>query len=553
MAARVDVGDTFAGYLIEGELARGGMGVVFRARDVELDRVVALKLIRPDLSEDDAYRQRFRAESRTAARIEHPNVVSIYEAREREGTLYLVMQFVHGHDLRAEIVERGRLEPERAVTLVEGAAAGLEAVQAAGLVHRDVRPANILITEREGEPRALVTDFGVARAAAATTSMTETGQFVGTLDYVAPEQLQGLPVDARTDVYALGCLLYETITGQVPFPGTEGPAKMFGHVHGEVKPIDPSLGAEAAALAPVVRRALEKRPDDRFPSAGDLGRAARAALTGRAPVAAERTVGIGDAAPAPSAGLAAATVADAPLPPPPSNAPPPPPPSTEPQPRRPSRRLSDGEDWEPPQRKRKGGRGKVLGGVLIALIAVGLAAAAVLLATSGKDDGGGEEQTTVAQQRDSRTTTVTETALDGSTITTTTVGRASPDPSADAAADAAAARVAKEGFTVEDTSAYDPNMTLNALVGSGSGGQMVFFFVDGDYIGTDTADPSGDIDIVSTSDTVTEVSYGIYVPEDPDCCPSGGRQTVRYSWSGSELQPLDPIPPTDPGATGSRR
>jgi len=550
MAARVEVGDTFAGYLIEGELARGGMGVVFRARDVELDRVVALKLIRPDLSEDDAYRQRFRAESRTAARIEHPNVVSIYEAREREGTLYLVMQFVEGHDLRTEIVQRGRLTPERAVTLVEGAAAGLDAVHAAGLVHRDVKPANILITEREGEPRALVTDFGVARAAAATTNMTETGQFVGTLDYVAPEQLQGLPVDARTDVYALGCLLYETVTGQVPFPGTEGPAKMFGHVHGEVKPIDPSLGAEAAALAPVVRRALEKRPDDRFPSAGDLGRAARAALTGRAPVAAERTVGVGDAAPVPSPGPAAfaATVADGPLPPPP------PPPSTEPQPRRPERsgRLSDGEDWEPPQRQRSGGRGKVIGGVLVALIAAGLAAAAVLLATGGKDDGG-EQQTTVAQQRGGGTTTVTETSGSETTTTTTTAGRASPDPSTDAAGETAAARVAEEGFSVADTSGYDPNMTLNALVGDGPGGQMVFFFVDGDYIGTDTADPSGDIDIVSSSDTVTEVSYGIYVPEDPDCCPSGGRQTVRYSWSGSELQPLDPIPPTDPGATGSRR
>lgn len=142
---------------------------------------------------------------------------------------------------------------------------------------------------------------------------------------------------------------------------------------------------------------------------------------------------------------------------------------------------------------------------------------------------------------------MTETA-DGSTVTTTAERTAPDDPAA-----SAVARVAAEGYSVADSSDYDPTNTLGALVGSGSGGQKVFFFVDGDYIGTDTADPSGDIDIVSSADTETEVSYGIYVPADPDCCPSGGRATVRYAWNGSELQPLDPIPPTDPGVTGSRR
>ncbi len=539
MTAQPNAGDTFAGYLIEGELARGGMGVVFRARDIELDRVVALKLIRPDVSEDDAYRQRFRAESRTAARIEHPNVVSIYEARERDGILYLVMQFIDGHDLRSEIVQAGRLSPQRAVGLLEDAAAGLDAVHAAGLVHRDVKPANVLITEIGGKPRALVTDFGVARAAAATTSMTETGQFVGTLDYVAPEQLQGLPVDARTDVYALGCLLYETVTGAVPFPETEGAAKMFGHVHGKVPAVDPSLGPSAGQLTPVVQRALAKRPEDRFPSAGDLGRAARAALEGRRPVSAERTVGIGDAAPiAPAA---------RPTPPPPPPGLPPPPTAQTRLDQTTPRERGDGSDEA--GRASAGGRfKKVAGGVAVGVIMIGLAVAAALLATGG---GGSDPSTTVVQRSGDETTTVTSKRKADDTTVTTTVGRSSPD-GADPTA-AAVAAVGAEGYKVSDPSDYDPSNTLGALVGSGEDGEKVFFFVDGDYIGTDTLEASGDIDIVSSSDTETEVSYGIYVPADPDCCPSGGRQSVHYSWNGSELQPLDAIPPTDPGAAGSRR
>lgn len=559
--AQVGAGEEFAGYKLESELARGGMGVVFRARDLDLDRIVALKLIRPDLSDDDAYRQRFRAESRTAAKIDHPNVVTIYEARESEGTLYLVMQFIHGHDLRSELVQKGRLDPERAVALVEGAAAGLDAVHAAGLVHRDVKPANILINERGGDAHALITDFGVARAAAATTSMTETGQFVGTLDYVAPEQLQGHPVDARTDVYALGCLLYESVSGQVPFPGTEGPAKMFGHVHGEVAPIDPSLGAVAAAMNPVVERALAKSPDDRFPSAGDLGRAARAALTGSEPTTAERAVGVGDAAPSPR------PYQDLPTAPGRRPPPPPPPPSTEPQPGR--DRDRDRADRDRDQREadyerlrrdedRRSNRRRVFGGVVVGLIVAGLVAAAVLLATGGgSGDSGGdsttEPETTVAQQQKQRTKTVTETTP---AEETTTAGRSAPDdvPSGeDPGASAAAATIAGEGYSAGDTSDYNSANTLAAMVGSGSGGELVFFFVNGEYIGTDVLEPSGDVEIVSSSDTVTEVSYGIYVPEDPDCCPSGGRTTVSYSWTGSSLQPLDPIPPSDPGASGSRR
>lgn len=534
------VGDEFAGYLLEAELARGGMGVVFLARDVELDRRVALKLIRPDLSSDPAYRERFRTESRAAAAIEHPNVVGLYEARSLEGVLYLAMQYVAGPDLRTEIFERGRLEPRVAISIAEQVGAGLDAVHAAGLVHRDVKPANVLLANPGADVRALITDFGIARAEAATTKLTATGQFMGTLDYIAPEQMQGSRVDARADVYALGCVLYEMLTGSVPYPAADGRAKMYGHVRGEIPRIDPGLVAEAAALNPVIARALAKDPDGRFPSAGDLGRAARGALEGEAPTVPERIVGVGDAAP--SAERAAGA-------PPTAGAPPAAPAASG------AARLPAADDDAAARRRR---RLLALGGLLAALLAGG-----IVLAVLGLLDGGAGSSRADPPTTTTTTTTTTSTEEPSTATTTTTVPPQDPAGggggagSAGAELDAAVATVSEQGFQPTDTSTYDPSHTLSVLIGSQPGASaapaQAFFFVDGQFVGTDASDPSQLVEVAYSTDTETALTYTLFDKKDAACCPSGGTATVRFTWNGSSLQPLDPIPPSDPEVNGSRR
>src|SRR4051794_39807185 len=205
-------GDEVAGYVIEGVLGRGGMGVVYRARQGDLDRLVALKVIAPEIADDPAFVARFRAESRVAASVEHPNVVPIYEAGERDGMLFIAMRYVPGTDLRALLRESGSLHPSHAVRVVSQVAAALDAVHSAGLVHRDVKPANVLLAQPD--EHVYLTDFGLARQAAASTAATAGGQVLGTLDYISPEQLRGQRVDARSDVYSLTALLYQLLEGQ---------------------------------------------------------------------------------------------------------------------------------------------------------------------------------------------------------------------------------------------------------------------------------------------------------------------------------------------------
>jgi hypothetical protein len=289
-------GDEFAGYRIERRLGRGGMGILFLAVEPGLERRVALKLIAPEAAADEVFTRRFAEESRIAASIEHPNVVPIYAAGEEDGIPYIAMRYVAGSDLGRRIAREGRLEPEQAAALIAQVGNGLDAIHAAGLVHRDVKPANVLLSGEEGAEHAYITDFGVARNVATESGLTQTGRFVGTLDYVAPEQISGGSVDARVDVYALGCLLYKLLTGQVPFPREGEAARLYAHLNDP--PPAPSLYVPAVpmALDDVVIRAMSKQPGDRYPSAGDLGRAAQAALSG-APVAIpERTVATGAAA-----------------------------------------------------------------------------------------------------------------------------------------------------------------------------------------------------------------------------------------------------------------
>jgi serine/threonine protein kinase len=289
-------GDEFAGYRIECSLGRGGMGVLYLAVEPGLERRVALKLIAPEAAADEVFARRFAEESKIAASIEHPNVVPIYAAGKEDGIPYIAMRYVSGSDLGRRLARQGRLEPETATALIAQVGSGLDAIHAAGLVHRDVKPANVLLGETGGEDHAYITDFGVARNVSTESGLTQTGRFVGTLDYVAPEQISGGVVDARADVYALGCLLFKLLTGEVPYPRDGEAARLYAHLNDP--PPAPSLHATAVpmALDDVVVRAMSKPPEDRYPSAGDLGRAAVAALSGSRPDFPERAVATGAAA-----------------------------------------------------------------------------------------------------------------------------------------------------------------------------------------------------------------------------------------------------------------
>ncbi len=290
------IGSDFAGFRIEGILGRGGMGIVYLAGEPELDRQVALKVIRAEFADDQAFRLRFASESRAAAAIEHPRVISVYRAGEHRGRPYLAMRYVPGRNLQSRIATEGRLRPDHAAALIHEVAEGLDAIHAAGLVHRDVKPANIIVSGRNDRMSAYLTDFGLAKAATSDSGVTRTGEVIGSLDYLAPEQIEGRRVDARTDVYALGCVLFELVTGEVPFPRRESSAKLWSHLN--EPPPSAKRGTERALsdLDRVVRRAMAKAPEDRFPSAGDLGRAAIAAAAGEAVTEPERHVGAGEAA-----------------------------------------------------------------------------------------------------------------------------------------------------------------------------------------------------------------------------------------------------------------
>ncbi|HET7122311.1 MAG TPA: serine/threonine-protein kinase [Solirubrobacterales bacterium] len=289
-------GDEFAGYRIEQRLGRGGMGILYLAVEPGLERRVALKLIAPEAAADPVFTRRFAEESRIAASIEHPNVVPIYAAGEEDGVPYIAMRYVAGSDLGRRITREGRLAPAPAVALIAQVGNGLDAIHAAGLIHRDVKPANVLLSGEAGSEHAYITDFGVARNLDTESGLTQTGRFVGTLDYVAPEQISGEPVDARVDVYALGCLLFKLLTGEVPFPREGEAARLYAHLNDPPPAASLYEPSVPMALDDVIARALSKSPDDRYPSAGDLGRAAEAALAGTAVAVPERTVATGAAA-----------------------------------------------------------------------------------------------------------------------------------------------------------------------------------------------------------------------------------------------------------------
>ena len=277
--AGVAAGSRVAGYLLEEQVGAGGMAVVFRARDERLGRLVGLKVLAPWLAADAEFRQRFLRESRAAAAVDDPHIIPVYEAGEAGGVLFIAMRYVPGSDVHTLVQREGPLSAGRAAAIISAVASALDAAHAAGLVHRDVKPANMLMDARAGRPdHVYLSDFGLSKPALAATGLTRTGQFLGTLDYVAPEQLGGQPVDGRADQYGLACAAFELLAGSPPFHQQDAMAVMYGHFS---QP-PPLLTAERpdlpAAADQVLVRALAKVPADRYATCCEFADALRGSL-----------------------------------------------------------------------------------------------------------------------------------------------------------------------------------------------------------------------------------------------------------------------------------
>ena len=281
MAGLPLVGDEFAGYRVRSVLGRGGMSVVYQAENLRLSSIIALKVLAPELASDDVFRARFLEESRIAASLNHPNVIPIYDMGSDDELLYIAMRYVSGTDMRQMIKKRGRILPATALFLVGQAARALDAAHRKGLVHRDVKPGNLLIERGsdDADPdHVYLADFGITKHAMSRSGLTSTGQFLGTIDYVAPEQIRGTSVLGLADQYSLGCVLYECLTGRVPFEKDLDAAIIWAHV--EETPamptvLRPELPPE---IDEVFGRVLAKRPDERYGSCREFVEAARMAM-----------------------------------------------------------------------------------------------------------------------------------------------------------------------------------------------------------------------------------------------------------------------------------
>jgi len=277
--AGFSAGSRIAGYRLEEPIGEGGMAVVFRARDERLQRQVALKILSPALVGDEEFRRRFIRESRSAAAVDDPHIIPVFEAGDANGVLFIAMRYVPGGDVGTLVRRLGPLPGARAAAIISAVAAALDAAHAAGLVHRDVKPANMLVDARPGRPdHVYLSDFGLTKGSWSSTSLTSTGHFMGTLDYSAPEQIRGQKVDARTDEYALACVAFAVLSGKPPFHRDEAMAVMYA----QLSEPPPMLGSLRSDLPPevdeVMQRALAKAPEDRYPSCGEFADALRIAL-----------------------------------------------------------------------------------------------------------------------------------------------------------------------------------------------------------------------------------------------------------------------------------
>jgi len=266
------IGTELGGYRIVGPLGQGATSVVYLAQHVRLGRPAALKLLTPALGEAD-FRERFLRESQLAASLDHPNIVPVYDAGEEDGLLYIAMASVDGHDLKTLLAEEGPLPLRRALRIIGQVGSALDAAHARGLVHRDVKPANVLVA---ADDRTYLSDFGVVKELA-SNGTTRTGSFVGTIEYSAPEQIEGRQLDARADVYALACVLYECLAGTAPFHRPSEVAVLNAHLHAPPPKLTRAVPEIPAAVEPVIAKALSKSPLDRYGSCGEFVTALRSA------------------------------------------------------------------------------------------------------------------------------------------------------------------------------------------------------------------------------------------------------------------------------------
>jgi YVTN family beta-propeller protein len=280
--------DALGPYDVDRLIGRGGMGEVYLARHRHLRRQVALKILQPELADNEDFRSRFVRESQSAAALHHPNIVTVYDAGETDGLLYIAMQYVDGPDLATVLHHDGPLPAVRCMVIVEQLADALDAAHARGLIHRDVKPGNVLIDDEH----AYLTDFGLTKPVAVKTAVTKPGTLVGTVDYIAPEQIRGAAIDTRADVYSLGCLMYRTLAGESPFPRDNEMSVIHAHLYDpppRITAVRPDL---PPAMDVVIATALAKRPEERFAGASALAIAADHALSRRAPVGEEQPTAV---------------------------------------------------------------------------------------------------------------------------------------------------------------------------------------------------------------------------------------------------------------------
>ena len=272
-------GSRIAGYRLEEQIGRGGMAVVFRARDEQLGRLVALKILAPALAGDTGFRRRFISESRAAAAIDDPHIVPVFAAGEADGVLFIAMRYVGGGDAQSLLSREGPLPPARVAAIVSPVASALDAAHRAGLLHRDVKPSNMLMDVLPGRPdHVYLSDFGVSKVVASTSGITRAGEVLGTLDYMSPEQIGGKTADGRADQYALACSAFELLAGAPPFRRGEPAAVMYAHLSEPPPRLTSGRPGLPRAVDGVLARALAKAPDDRYASCGQFADALRDAL-----------------------------------------------------------------------------------------------------------------------------------------------------------------------------------------------------------------------------------------------------------------------------------